>query len=169
MGPSAMGLYFRALYCLSQMAQTPNIPPSVSWDQFEANENYPISAIKFKIGYSYLRCAHWKILLYFSVKDIRGDWGVNESCRARIFKRLWSSGIDSKEWITASLSILAGRYDNPIPTRFLASIDCLKIPAQTCMYCTALYLKSVLCIPRNETARPGSQFQHSWICERFIY
>jgi hypothetical protein len=27
---------------------------------------------------------------------------------------------------------LAGRYDNPIPTRFLAHIDCLKIPAQLC-------------------------------------
>ncbi len=25
---------------------------------------------------------------------------------------------------------LAGRYDNPISTRFLARIDCLKIPAQ---------------------------------------
>ena len=25
---------------------------------------------------------------------------------------------------------LACRYDNPIPTRFLAPIDCLKIPAQ---------------------------------------
>ncbi len=24
-------------------------------------------------------------------------------------------------------------------------------------------------IPRNETARPRSQFLHSWICERFIY
>ncbi len=24
---------------------------------------------------------------------------------------------------------LAARYDNPIPTRFLAPIDCLKIPA----------------------------------------
>jgi hypothetical protein len=30
---------------------------------------------------------------------------------------------------SASLCSLAGRYDNPIPTRFLASIDCLKIPA----------------------------------------
>ncbi len=28
----------------------------------------------------------------------------------------------------ASLCSLAGRYDNPIPTRFLAPIDCLKIP-----------------------------------------
>jgi hypothetical protein len=25
---------------------------------------------------------------------------------------------------------MAGRYDNPIPTRFLAPIDCLKIPTQ---------------------------------------
>jgi hypothetical protein len=30
---------------------------------------------------------------------------------------------------SASLCSLAGRYDNPIPTRFLATIDCLKIPA----------------------------------------
>ncbi len=33
-------------------------------------------------------------------------------------------GIDS-----ASLSSLAGRYDNPISTRFLAPTDCSKIPA----------------------------------------
>ncbi len=26
---------------------------------------------------------------------------------------------------------MAGRYDNPIPTRFLVPIDCLKIPAQS--------------------------------------
>ncbi len=29
----------------------------------------------------------------------------------------------------ASLCSLAGRYDNPIPSRFLALIDCSKIPA----------------------------------------
>jgi hypothetical protein len=29
---------------------------------------------------------------------------------------------------SASLCSLAGRYDNPIPTRFLALIDCLTIP-----------------------------------------
>ncbi len=44
-------------------------------------------------------------------------------------------GIGSLESILGllkSLKIraLAGRYDNPIPTRFLAPIDCLKIPAQ---------------------------------------
>jgi hypothetical protein len=31
---------------------------------------------------------------------------------------------------SASLCSLAGRYDIPIPTRFLVPIDCLKIPAQ---------------------------------------
>jgi hypothetical protein len=35
-------------------------------------------------------------------------------------------GIDS-----ASLCSLAGRYDNPIPTWFLAPVDCSKIPAQS--------------------------------------
>jgi hypothetical protein len=28
-----------------------------------------------------------------------------------------------------SINVLAGRYDNSIPIRFLATIDCLKIPA----------------------------------------
>ncbi len=32
-----------------------------------------------------------------------------------------------------------------------------------------LYQKSDLCISRNETAQPRSQFLHSSICERFIY
>ena len=39
---------------------------------------------------------------------------------ARICKCLRSLGIDS-----ASLGSLAGRYNNTIPTRFLAPIDCL--------------------------------------------
>jgi hypothetical protein len=30
---------------------------------------------------------------------------------------------------SASLYSLADRYDNPIPTRFISPIDCLKIPA----------------------------------------
>jgi hypothetical protein len=37
----------------------------------------------------------------------------------------WFQGIDS-----ASLCSLAGRYDKPIPTRFLAPIDCSKIQEQ---------------------------------------
>ncbi len=32
---------------------------------------------------------------------------------------------------SASLCSLPGQYDNPLPTRFLAPIDCLKIPAQS--------------------------------------
>jgi hypothetical protein len=32
---------------------------------------------------------------------------------------------------------------------------------------SALYRKYDLCIPRNETARPQSQFLHSGFCERF--
>ncbi len=35
---------------------------------------------------------------------------------------------------SASLCSLAGRYDNPIPSRFLAPVDFLKIPAQVA-YC----------------------------------
>jgi hypothetical protein len=71
--------------------------------------------------------------------------------RAQISKLLWSPGIDSKEpnppayvaWrarlndnpIPArfpapidflKIPALAGRYDNPIPARFLAPMDCLK-------------------------------------------
>ncbi len=34
---------------------------------------------------------------------------------------------------------------------------------------SALYWKYNLCIPRNETARPCSQFLHSCCCEWFIY
>ncbi len=48
---------------------------------------------------------------------------------ARIFKCLWGSGIDSKEWIPPSLCSLAGWYDKPIPLRFLAPLEFSKIPA----------------------------------------
>jgi hypothetical protein len=34
---------------------------------------------------------------------------------------------------SASICSLAGRYDNPIPNRILALIDCLKVPAQLTM------------------------------------
>ncbi len=116
--------------------------------------------------------------------------------RKRIFKRLWSPGIDSKEWIPPSyvacaricrrlrrpgidseesvppaylawragttskvvvpayhagnrflgsfrglqILALAGRYDNPIPPRYLAPIDSLKIPAQVFRLATDIFL-----------------------------
>jgi hypothetical protein len=47
----------------------------------------------------------------------------------RIFKLIRSPRIDSKEPIPSGCVALAGWYDNPIPTRFLAPIDCLKISA----------------------------------------
>jgi hypothetical protein len=49
--------------------------------------------------------------------------------RARIFKLLWSPRIYSKEPIPARLCGMAGRCDIPIRSRFLAPVDCLKIPA----------------------------------------
>ncbi len=72
-------------------------------------------------------CGHF---LGLGLMNYVQQWGSTHTTWARIFKRLWSPGINSKEWInSASLCSLAGRYDNPIPPRFLAPIDCLKIPA----------------------------------------
>jgi hypothetical protein len=50
---------------------------------------------------------------------------------------------------SGSLCGLAGRYDNPIPTRFLASIDCLTIPA----------LFEYIC-PKKQDARFGRKTVH---------
>ncbi len=51
--------------------------------------------------------------------------------RARIFKRLWSPGIDFKEIIPPVYVASGGPVRNPISTRFLAATtECLKIPAQ---------------------------------------
>jgi hypothetical protein len=52
------------------------------------------------------------------------DWRKDHDS-GRCVKLLRSPGIDS-----ASLCFLAGRYDNPIPTRFLAPLAFSKIPAQ---------------------------------------
>jgi hypothetical protein len=46
---------------------------------------------------------------------------------ARICKRLRSPGINSKELIPPAYA-LAGLYNNPIPARFLAPLDCSKAP-----------------------------------------
>jgi hypothetical protein len=43
------------------------------------------------------------------------------------------------QWINSACPCsLGGRYDNPLPSRFLVPVDCLKIPAQCtgCMYIT---------------------------------
>ncbi len=48
--------------------------------------------------------------------------------RGGIFKLLRSPGIETEESIPPCC--LAGRYDSPIPSRFLVPIDCYTIPAQ---------------------------------------
>ncbi len=65
---------------------------------------------------------------------VLGLWAVLDSSvlhqsRARIFKTFMEPRNRSQWMNSTSLCSLAGRYDNPIPTRFLAPIDCLKIPA----------------------------------------
>jgi hypothetical protein len=51
---------------------------------------------------------------------------------AVFLKLLWSPGIDSKELIPPAYA-LAGLYNNPIPARFLAHLDCSKVSAP-CWY-----------------------------------
>jgi hypothetical protein len=48
--------------------------------------------------------------------------------RGRIFTTLWNPGIDSKELIPPVYALL-GLYNDPIPARFLAPLDCSKVPA----------------------------------------
>jgi hypothetical protein len=63
---------------------------------------------------------------------------VGNTDPARIFKRLWT--MESRNRFqgmnSARLCSLAARYDNPIPTRFLAPISCLKILALTDLACS---------------------------------
>jgi hypothetical protein len=57
----------------------------------------------------------------------------------RIFKRLWSPGIDSQELIPPAYLAWRPGTTTPITTRFLAPIDCSKIPAQYppgCVLCS---------------------------------
>ncbi len=54
--------------------------------------------------------------------------------RARIFKLLRSPRIDSKEPIAPGCVAWRARCNNPTPSQFLASMNCLKIPAQAGRY-----------------------------------
>jgi hypothetical protein len=63
-------------------------------------------------------------------------YGIQEQCSRAPMPFLTVSNYTEPEFLnliqrtnSAKLCSLAGRYDNPIPTQFLASIDCLKIPA----------------------------------------
>jgi hypothetical protein len=50
------------------------------------------------------------------------------------FEGAWELILKSRNF--ARLCRLAGRYDNPIPSRFLAPIDCSKIPALEPLTCS---------------------------------
>jgi hypothetical protein len=60
---------------------------------------------------------------------------------------------------------------NPVLSSSKNKISLLAMSSafQQCGLERALYRKSNLCIPRNETAQPRSQFLCSCICEQFIY
>jgi hypothetical protein len=64
----------------------------------------------------------WGVILLlgggFALSDATEQWVYNSW--VRIFKLLCSPGIDSKEPIPPAYVAWRPRYDNPIPTRFLA-------------------------------------------------
>ncbi len=55
------------------------------------------------------------------------NWIEVKQTEAVFLKLLWSPGIYSKELIPPAYA-LAGLYINPIPARFLAPLDCSKVP-----------------------------------------
>jgi hypothetical protein len=87
-----------------------------------------INCVSLSIFLSYLS------FLAFEGQEFSGPSGTvgetYDEVRARI-----SNVFGAQESIprneSASLCSLAGRYDNPIPTRFLDPIDCLKISAES--------------------------------------
>ncbi len=86
-----------------------NSVPNPSAEEKTTRNSFPCNKkLKYTLGMP-LRTIPWK----------------RNQLKAGIFKRLRSPGIDS-----ASLFSPAGRYCKPIPTWFLAPIDCSTIPAQ---------------------------------------
>jgi hypothetical protein len=62
------------------------------------------------------------------IEGKKTNWIEVKQTEAVCLKLLWSPGIDSKELIPPAYA-LAGLYNNPIPARFLAPLDCSKVPA----------------------------------------
>ncbi len=69
-------------------------------------------------------CTLYTVLLVQYLLHLPVMYRYLKARQRRYFKVVRSPGINS-----ASLCTLAGRYDNPIPTPFLAPIDSFKIPA----------------------------------------
>jgi hypothetical protein len=75
---------------------------------------------------------HWSISFvsmtcFYSTEPVFSTFKEVKEARNQ-FPGIYFQGIDFQGIDSASLCRLAGRYDNPIPTRFLAPIDCSKIP-----------------------------------------
>jgi hypothetical protein len=74
---------------------------------------------------------HTYNILYIILVE-RHSWSPH--CFRSVEGLVWGAVYGAQESIPRnefrSLCSLAGRYDNPIPTRSLAPIDCLKIPVQ---------------------------------------
>jgi hypothetical protein len=67
-------------------------------------------------------------LLLGKIEVKKMNWMEVKRTEAVFLKLLWSPGIDSKELIPPACA-LAGLYNNPISARFLAPLDCSKVPA----------------------------------------
>ncbi len=89
--------------------------------------------------------------LCWNFRTVKGGLGTKQEqgCRTGPPCYIQAGGTDSQESIPVLLKSfkipsLAGRYENPIPTRFLAPTDCFKIPTQfgVCFQ-SLLYLKGL--------------------------
>ena len=132
---------FHLLLCVSLAQQLPLffIERWFWWIQFQsANLMFPCSGKIFCFNYfnhdnrtlqvvSHVQVRRCKSTEINTPNKLSQIW----KNRARIFKLLRSPRIDAKEPVPPGcvLCSLAGQYDNPISSRFLAPIDCLKIPA----------------------------------------
>jgi hypothetical protein len=68
-----------------------------------------------------------------------------------------------QEMNSASLCSQAGQFDNPIPTRFLAPIDCLKITALMCFFFSQI-APFTICSNRRVPIRQNRMFWSVAIC-----
>jgi hypothetical protein len=111
----------------------------------------PQLVFTFDNRFSSTGCAAQQSVRYIIFRLQASYWSATshtgrESCRVKslYMKRFWPHPYSEPVFLTfmeprnrfqginsTSLCSLPGRYDNPIPTRFLAPIDCLKIPAQS--------------------------------------
>ncbi len=99
----------------------------VSLVKLETEETIMLSCIWFTYNFKMTVSRDW--IRHFSTVLVRIRVYVFWARIFKLFKKPQNrfQGINS-----ASLCSLAGSYDNPVPSRFLASRDCLKIPAQLC-------------------------------------